>query len=188
MRCAGTTPGGMAIRVGSAWTAQAHRGAVRLALAACVAIVAACESPATHLAPAPPPTPVVAPVTPQIRCPGGLLCESDALLCGWRVPTACDQRREQTYLCTCRLGGIKRGELREFFSSRYARVQDGAQGALEVEEPQPAVFPGGPAPTAATLRVLGAEGDAERTLVATPAGTSRLDPEPAATRKPIDPG
>ena len=159
----------------------------RSALVAVALVAMACESPAVVVAP---PAALVRPaVEPaiQVRCPGGLLCEASATLCGWRVPAACDRRVEQPYVCSCRLVGAKNSEVHEFFASRYRNLRLGPSESLELERPQPPVFPGGPAPTAATLRVLAAAADgAERALIATPAGASVLRAQPgAASGKPI---
>lgn len=146
-----------------------------------------CESPVARTTPIP--APLAAPADPalQVRCPGGLLCEANETLCGWRVPALCERRVAQSYLCTCRILGAKPEELREFFGSRYQTLREAPAGVLELELPQPPVFPGGPAPTPATLRLLpAASAGGERLLVATPAGVSKLvSPTSAAPGKPI---
>ncbi len=109
--------------------------------------------------------PAAQPAMP-ILCPGGLLCESDRPLCGWRVPAACAQRTERAQICSCELPELSSDAIREFFSSRYpgsVRQEAGGLAVIAAVGERP---PGAPTPTPATLRVGGGSG--ARPLFATP--------------------
>lgn len=155
------------------------------AAATVLALGVGCEAPAPVVPAVPGPRPTAADPSSRIRCAGGLLCEAASPLCGWRVPAACERRSEQGYLCSCRLVAVRQAEVREFFASRYAAVQPGPEGALVIELPQAPVFPGGPAPTAATLRIQAGNDGAEQLLLATPPGTSRLGPAAGPPGNPV---
>ncbi len=95
-----------------------------------------------------------------------MLCESDRLLCGWRVPAACAQRTERAQICSCELPELPSGAVSEFFASRYPGWVRNEAGGIAVIAGLPKQPPGAPSPTPATLRIGGGSG--ARPLFATP--------------------
>lgn len=90
---------------------------------------------------------------PQVQplrqpCPGGLLCEAEEALLGWRVPARCEERLVRPLLATCVLQEVQWVRLVEFFRSRYGGV-DERFGGLSVVGPSP-----GPGRTPPLLRAM----------------------------------
>lgn len=91
--------------------------------------LAGCEAPQRPDAAAPPAPPAsAAPTASTVWCSGGLLCEADTTLVGWRVPLACAAADIRSRVAVCLIAGVERVRLTEFFDSRYgpAAIEGGA--------------------------------------------------------------
>lgn len=109
----------------------------------------------------PPPQPLPLPM-PATGCPGGLLCESPALVDGWRVPRDCEPSQLGQRVRTCWLQDQDWPRLVEFFRSRYPHaVENGPLLRICGQQLPPPARPGTPQRTPplllAHLRARGVE-------------------------------
>ena len=64
-------------------------------------------------------------------CPGGLLCEDDKRLFGFRVPWICSHRQASQRIARCSMRHMEWALVVEFFRSRYANIRQ-RDGVVEI--------------------------------------------------------
>ena len=98
-------------------------------------MAAACDGPQSQ-PPLQPPSATATPTpAPQIWCPAGLLCEAAEESLGWRTPRACQWTHSGKRTALCRISGVPKDAVVEFFASRYPGRLRQSGDQLEVSQP-----------------------------------------------------